>query len=102
MRQVHPESADSFARTWSEFGYNSLGEEGVVRCDLLREVERPNVFLSRKVFRSRDALHKHEASAHYVQWRQQVREMMLSESFEQQLLDSAYPAAAPFPFRSQW
>ena len=29
-------AAHGFARAWSELGYNSLGEPGVVRCDLLQ------------------------------------------------------------------
>ena len=48
-------AAAAFARSWSELGHNSLGELGVVRCDLLQEVARPHVLVARKVFRSAEA-----------------------------------------------
>uniref|UniRef100_A0A7S0NWY4 ABM domain-containing protein n=1 Tax=Calcidiscus leptoporus TaxID=127549 RepID=A0A7S0NWY4_9EUKA len=100
--QVDEDSADAFARAWSDFGYNSLGEAGVVRCDLLRHTEHPHTFTARKVFRSREALVAHEASSHYAAWRAQVDALLLRTTFEEQQLDTIFPAAAPFPFRSPW
>merc|ERR1712087_143830 len=100
--QVIAGSADAFARAWGDFGYNSLGETGVVRCDLLRYTEQLDTFIARKVFRSREALVAHESSPHYAKWRTQVQELLKHSSFEEERLDTIFPAAAPFPFRSSW
>jgi len=94
--------ADAFARAWSDLGYNSLGEAGVLRCDLMREAARPSVFVARKVFRSREAAREHEASEHLAQWREQVRSFVTSQKPVQLQLDTVHPRSSPFPFRSGW
>jgi len=93
-------AAHGFARAWSELGYNSLGEPGVVRCDLLQEVARPQILIARKIFRGTDARREHEASPHLAQWRERVGSS--ASVFALGQLDTIFPRSSPFPFRSGW
>lgn len=99
--EVAPAEALSFEHAWREFGYNSLGEEGVVRCDLLREEARPHVYWARKLFHGEHSRLAHEASTHRAAWAQRVQPM-LSASHETELQDAIYPQTFAFPFRSRW
>ena len=103
--RARDEDADAFARAWAEFGYNALGEAGVVRCDLLRDEAVPAAFVARKVFRSAEALAAHEASEHFARWRELVAPLLAEPAgggAPPELLDTLFPTAAPFPFRSPW
>ena len=98
-------AAAGFARSWSELGHNSLGEPGVVRCDLLQEVARPQVLVARKVFRSAEARREHEASPHLAQWRKRVGDALGAAAAApppRVQLDTVFPRSSPFPFRSGW
>jgi len=101
--QVTAHKADDFVRAWVEYGYNSLGEEGVVRCDLLRQVDDPTSFLARRVFRSHDVRRQHQAGEHYTRWVEQVGPMMEAAELAPLLhLDAVYPETSLVPFRSRW
>jgi len=99
---VKPEHADAFAREWPVFGYSSLNEPGVVRCDLLRRASAPNAFLARKVFRNRSARISHEASAHFAEWRQRVSHMLQTDERDEDSLNTVFPPSTIVPFRTQW
>lgn len=100
--QVRADSLDSFTRLWGDLGYNSLGEEGVVRCDLLQDLEKPTVFLSRKVFRGNGALKAHEGSVHFAEWQRRVQPLLDAAPPSRSLFNTLHPASFFIPFRSQW
>ena len=106
--RVAAEHADAFRHGWTDLGYNALGEDGVVRCDLLLQSAGGSpTFVARKVFKSAAALAAHERSAHYARWHQASRAMLLASGGgaardEAVLLDTLFPRTAAFPFRSRW
>jgi len=100
---VEAEAADVFRRSWTDLGYNALSEPGVVRCDLLQSEEDPTVFVARKVFRHAAALESHEASEHYMRWRETVTPaLQAAVQPATKLLDTLYPRTSVMPFRSRW
>jgi autoinducer 2-degrading protein len=54
----------------------SLGEPGVLRFDVVRQVADPRRFVLVEVFRDEDAPAAHKATAHYAAWRDAVEPMM--------------------------
>ena len=99
---VRPDAADAFKRAWADLGHNAYGEAGVVRCDLLHHAEQPHVFVGRKVFRGADALAAHEASPHYLRWREATSALLDAAGPAATLLDAVVPDASPFPLRTRW
>ena len=100
---VSEDAAAGFARAWGELGYNSLGEPGVVRCDLMQEAARPHVFVARKVFVSAEAKAAHEASEHLAAWRERVA--LNTDNvvgMRPRQLNTVYPHTSPFPLKSGW
>ena len=107
-------AADAFRRSWPELGYNSLGEPGVVRCDLLTLEEETGAgargaggavrFVARKVLRDAAALAAHESSEHYVAWRERLAIDAAGEATvtESRLYDTLLPRSSAYPFRSRW
>lgn len=97
---------DELKQSWIDLGYNSLGEAGVVRCDLLQHASEATIFLARKVFRGQRALEAHEASEHYLRWRSlalsdgEGSPLVATQSV--QLLNTLHPRSSPQPFASGW
>ena len=110
---VAADDADAFRRAWPDLGYNSMGEPGVVRCDLLEEAAEEEeaagesgtaataTFLARKVFRHKYALDAHEASAHYAEWSGVVAPLLKAKSAPV-YLDTISPRSTPHPFKTRW
>lgn len=107
--------ADAFAKTFVPLGYNSLGESGVVRCDLFA-VDAPATaasgesptplaaFVARKVFKTSADAAAHASSQHYAAWAERVQPMLGGKGMDaaRQELDTVYPGSSPFPLRSRW
>ena len=111
--RVSAGGVDDFRRSWTDLGYNAIGEDGVVRCDLLQDASDPTVFVARKVFKSVDAMNLHEASEHFARWHGSTGSLLVTQQ-EQHLADSMQggvgdglydtllPRTSAFPFRSRW
>ena len=56
--------------------FNHLEEPGVVRFDVIQELERPERFMLVEVYRTDEDPAKHKETAHYQTWRDTVAEMM--------------------------
>lgn len=56
----------------------SLLEAGVVRFDLVQNLEEPTRFVLVEVYRDEEAPARHKETAHYVAWRDTVASMMAS------------------------
>jgi len=113
--EVVAQHADAFAKAFVHLGYTSLGEPGVLRCDLFVEDVRATTvtdggpaplaaFLARKVFKTSADAAAHAGSEHYVAWAARVQPMLGGNGLAaaRQELDTIYPHTSPFPFRSGW
>lgn len=64
----------------------SLGEEGVLRFDVLRNPETRGEYLLYEVYANHAATETHKQTSHYAVWKETVAEMMArpreSESYE--------------------
>jgi autoinducer 2-degrading protein len=78
--QVHvhvvPDGVEAFraaARTNAE---SSVREPGVVRFDVIQQVDDPTRFVLVEVYRDAAAVAAHKETAHYLAWRDAVADLM--------------------------
>lgn len=76
--QVKAEAVDAFISATLENTRNSVLEPGIARFDFIQETEDPTRFILVEVYRTPDAALRHKETAHYLNWRDQVAEMMQS------------------------
>lgn len=75
---VKPESVEGFVAATNANAEASLGEPGVLRFDLIRELAVPTRFVLVEVYRDASAPAAHKETAHYAAWRETVEPMMAS------------------------
>jgi autoinducer 2-degrading protein len=73
---VRPERADDFRAASEINARESRREPGVVRFDVIQEIEDATRFVLLEVFRDPAAANSHRETAHYLRWRDTVAEMM--------------------------
>jgi quinol monooxygenase YgiN len=73
---VKPECLDAFVKATIDNASNSLKEPGVVRFDMLQQLDDPTRFTLIEVYRNPDGHARHRESAHYATWRDAVPDMM--------------------------
>jgi quinol monooxygenase YgiN len=73
---VKSESVEAFKELSTENASNSVKEPGVVRFDLLQQIDDPTRFTLFEVYRNPDGHAAHRETAHYARWRDAVPEMM--------------------------
>ncbi|MEO8484645.1 MAG: putative quinol monooxygenase [Acidobacteriota bacterium] len=74
--QVKPEHLDAFKAVTVENASNSQKEAGVVRFDMLQQLDDPTRFTLIEVYRSADGHASHRETAHYAKWRDTVPDML--------------------------
>jgi len=74
--KVKPDFRKQFIEATLENGRNSIQEPGIVRFDILQEIEDPNCFILNEVYRTPDDQLKHRETEHYRKWKDLVSEMM--------------------------
>jgi len=83
---------------------NSAKEPGVVRFDVLQDLEDPTRFVLVEVYKdSKDAAAAHKSTAHYSEWRDAVADMMAEPRRAEKFVNLfpatekgwAYPEGAP-------
>lgn len=76
--QIHvkPEFREAFIAATLENAKNSILEPGVVRFDVLNQVEDPNRFTLYEVYRAAEDHAKHRETKHYQVWRDTVTDWM--------------------------
>lgn len=67
---------DDFIQATLENAHYSVQEPGIVRFDVLQQVEDPTRFVLVEVYRQPEDQAKHRETAHYQKWRDAVAEMM--------------------------
>lgn len=65
-----------FIQATLENAHHSVQEPGIVRFDVLQQVEDPTRFVLVEVYRQPEDQVKHRETAHYQKWRDAVAEMM--------------------------
>ena len=55
---------------------NSVKEPGIVRFDVLQEMDDPTKFVLVEVYKDENAPRKHKETLHYQNWRDAVKDMM--------------------------
>jgi quinol monooxygenase YgiN len=73
---VKADAVDSFRQATLENAAASLGEPGVVRFDVIEELDDPTRFVLVEVYRDEQAPARHKETAHYAAWRDAVAELM--------------------------
>ena len=74
--KVLPEKIDAFIAATIENARNSVQEPGIARFDVVQEQDAPGSFMLVEVYRNAEAAAAHKETAHYIQWRDTVADMM--------------------------
>jgi quinol monooxygenase YgiN len=73
---VKPEAIAVFEAATEDNASNSRREPGVARFDVLRQQDDPTRFVLVEVYRDQEAVSSHKTTAHYLRWREAVRDLM--------------------------
>ncbi len=74
--RVQPGAAEAFQAASLENAAQSLREPGVLRFDVLQDLEAPDRFVLVEVYRDAAAAAAHKQTAHYARWRDAVAPLM--------------------------
>lgn len=79
--KVKENDIDAFIKITRENAENSLGEDGVIRFDVLQDIEEPQKFLLTEIYKDTEAPSEHKKTPHYKKWKTTVEEMMAEPRF---------------------
>jgi (4S)-4-hydroxy-5-phosphonooxypentane-2,3-dione isomerase len=86
------DQVNAFLSATSENAMNSLkNEPGVVRFDVLQEVDNPTHFVLTEVYRTLEDSVKHKETDHYKKWRE-LAEPMMSEPRSRNFYKNIFPS----------
>lgn len=91
--KVKAGTADAFKEASLKNARNSTLEPGVARFDVLQDAEDPHKFCLVEVYKDGDAPKAHKETAHYLEWRDTVADMM-AEPRQAQKFHNLYPTTA--------
>ena len=74
--RVKENDVNSFIIASQENAVNSLREDGIIRFDVLQDIEDPQKFLLTEVYKDEEAPLEHKKSPHYKKWKETVARMM--------------------------
>ena len=73
---VKEDRIDDFLKLTLENAVEARGEPGCLRFDILRNEKEPSKFLLYEVYRTTDDHKAHQQTAHYLQWRESVPDLL--------------------------
>ena len=73
---VKEDKVDAFLKFTLENAAGARKEPGCVRFDVLRNEKEPQRFFFYEVYKSTDAHKAHQQSAHYLEWRENVPDLL--------------------------
>ena len=76
---VKSESLDQFIAETKVNAGNSRKEPGVVRFDVIQQVDDPSRFVLFELYRDEQAIEAHRATPHYAKWRDAVPAFLVTE-----------------------
>ena len=74
--RVQSHAVEPFREAIRKNAEGSVGEPGVVRFDVIQQVDDPTRFVLIEVYRDEQAVLAHKETAHYLEWRDAVAGMM--------------------------
>ncbi|HAS51919.1 MAG TPA: antibiotic biosynthesis monooxygenase [Gammaproteobacteria bacterium] len=74
--QVKPDCVDAFKAASLENARYSIQEPGIVRFDVIQQVDDPTRFVLVEIYRTANAPALHKDTAHYATWRDTVADLM--------------------------
>jgi (4S)-4-hydroxy-5-phosphonooxypentane-2,3-dione isomerase len=77
--RVKTDRLDQFLAETLENARNSRKEPGIVRFDLIQEIEDPSRFALFELYRDQQAIEAHRITAHYTKWREAVPPLLVTE-----------------------
>ena len=87
---VKPEHVEAFRLACLENARASLKEPGVVRFDVVQQLDDPTRFALLEVYRTEEDTVRHKATEHYARWRDTV-EPMLAEPRSRERYRNLWP-----------
>ncbi|MBW0001613.1 MAG: antibiotic biosynthesis monooxygenase [Verrucomicrobia bacterium] len=87
---VRSEHLNAFREATLENARNSIQEPGVLRFDVVQQVDDPARFVLAEVYRDESAVDAHRRSAHYAKWRD-LAEPMMAEPRSRTLFKAVFP-----------
>ena len=73
---VKPENVDAFIKASHLNHAASVKEAGNLRFDFIQQADDPNRFVFYEAYKSKEDVHAHKESAHYLAWRETVNDWM--------------------------
>jgi len=73
---VKAEEVESFIAASAENHSNSVKEPGNLRFDFVQQADDPTKFMIYEAYITEDAAAAHKNTAHYMKWRDAVKDMM--------------------------
>lgn len=73
---VKPDQIEAFKEATIKNASNSVKEPGIARFDVLQQADDPTRFVLVEVYRDAEAPASHKETAHYLEWRDKVVDMM--------------------------
>lgn len=73
---VKPECVETFREATLANARQSIREPGIVRFDVLQQLDDPTRFVLIEVYRTEQDPARHKETSHYATWRDTVAEMM--------------------------
>ena len=90
--RIRPGRAEDFLAATLVNAQASLGEPGVLRFDVIRDLTDPDHVVLAEVYRDDEASAAHKLTPHYATWRDTVAEMMAVPR-ESARFSAVFPAA---------
>lgn len=78
---VKPEKVNEFIEAIKENHMGSVTEPGNIRFDVLQEAGDPCRFMIYEAFESEEAIARHRETAHYLKWRDTVKDFMAGDRY---------------------
>ena len=73
---IKPELSEQFKNATLENARNSIQEPGIIRFDVIQQIDDPTRFTLIEVYRTPDDQLKHRETRHYQIWKDTVGDMM--------------------------
>jgi quinol monooxygenase YgiN len=74
---VKQEAVEAFKGLSVENARNSIREPGIVRFDVIQQIDNPSRFVLVEIYRDDSAILDHKQTRHYLQWRDAAEDMMM-------------------------
>lgn len=96
--RVKPEAVAAFEAATLENARASLNEPGILRFDVVRQLDDPTRFVLVEVYRDETAPLAHKQTPHYAAWRDAV-EPLMAEPRSSRRFSDVFPDASGWPTR---